>query len=187
FEVTEAIRNHIATSHIPLILLTAKASLENRLEGLRRGADAYLTKPFSPEELALRIKKLIELRKLLQQRYQDRDTPPEKNTEFEKEDGFISELKRYILDNISEPDLDVKTISRHFAISRIQLYRKLKALIDKPIADYVRSVRLEKALDLLNENRLNITEIAYEIGFSSVSNFSKAFKKAYGRSPSAIK
>ncbi len=187
FEVTEAIRGHIATSHIPLILLTAKASLESRLKGLERGADAYLTKPFSPEELALRIKKLIELRKLLQQRYQNRDRPPEENTEFEKEDGFISELKGYILDNISEPELHVDTISRHFAISRIQLYRKLRALINKPIGDYIRSIRLETALKLLKEEQLNITEIAYEIGFSSVSNFSKAFKKVYGKTPSEIK
>ena len=183
FELTEAIRTHLATSHIPLILLTAKASLESRLEGLERGADAYLTKPFSPQELTLRIKKLIELRKLLQERYQSREHPPEESPVFKKEDGFISELKNYILENLSEPGLGVENISKHFAMSRVQLYRKLKALIGTPVANYIRGIRLEEALRLLKKRELNVTEIAYETGFSP-SNFSKIFKKAYGKAPS---
>ncbi len=183
FEVTEAIRAHLATSHIPLILLTARASLESRLKGLERGADVYLTKPFSPQELTLRIKKLIELRKLMQQRYQSRQTPPEENLEFKKEDRFIGELKGYILENLSEPSLDVDTISRRFAMSRVQLYRKLHALIDMPVAHYIKSIRLEEAMRLLQQRELNVSEIAYETGFSP-SNFSKIFKKAYGKAPS---
>ncbi|MCB0374484.1 MAG: response regulator, partial [Sinomicrobium sp.] len=183
FEVTEAIRDHLATSHIPLILLTAKASLDSRLKGLERGADVYLTKPFSPQELTLRIRKLIELRKLIQHRYQNRETPPEENPGLKKEDGFIRELKDYILKNISEPALDVAIISQHFAMSRIQLYRKMNALIDMPVAHYIKSVRLEQAMQLLKQRQLNVTEIAYETGFSP-SNFSKIFKKAYGKAPS---
>ena len=183
FEVTRIIREHIATSHIPLILLTAKASLESRLEGLKRGADAYLTKPFSPQELVLRIKKLIELRQMLQQRYQNRETPPAENPVFEKEDGFIKELKNYILEHMSEPGLSVDHIARYFAMSRMQLHRKLKALINTPIGHYIRSVKMEKALEFLKEKQLNITEIAYETGFSP-SNFSKVFKKVYGKTPS---
>ena len=106
--------------------------------------------------------------------------------EFQKEDEFVGELKNYILDNISEPDLQVETISSHFAMSRIQLYRKLKALVNKPIADYVRSIRLEKAMELLKEQQLNISEVAYATGFSSPNRFSKAFKKAYGTPPSKL-
>ncbi|MEM9686965.1 MAG: ATP-binding protein, partial [Bacteroidota bacterium] len=148
FEVTHAIRGHVATSHIPLILLTAKASLESRLKGLERGADAYLTKPFSPEELVLRIQKLIELRQLLQQRYQNSEIP-EENTTFKKEDAFIGQLRDYILENISEPDLNGERISSHFAMSRMQLHRKLKTLTDTPTGDFIRSVRLQTALQLL--------------------------------------
>ena len=186
FEVTHAIRNHTATSHIPLILLTAKASLESRLKGLERGADAYLTKPFSPKELALRIKKLIALRKLLQQRYKDSKKPPEESAAFKKEDHFITELKTYIIDHITEPDLSVEGISRHFALSRTQLYRKFKAVINITVNDYIKSIRLEKALSLLKEQQLNVTEVAYASGFSSLSNFSRVFKKVYGKSPSEL-
>ena len=186
FEVTEAIRTHLATSHIPLILLTAKASLESRLKGLERGADAYLTKPFSPKELTLRIRKLIELRHLLRQRYQNGIPPSEKNTAFKKEDGFVFELRTYVTDNIAEPGFGVDSISKHFAISRAQLYRKLKALIDMSIGDYIKTIRLEMAMQLLREQKLNIAEIAYETGFSSPSNFSRAFKKHYGKSPSEL-
>lgn len=183
FEVTEAIRFNLATSHVPLILLTARASLESRLQGLERGADVYLTKPFSPQELALRIKKLIELRKLMRQRYTNQEHPPEDTPEFKKEGRFIGELKAHILENLSEPVLNVDTISRHFAMSRVQLYRKLHALMEIPVAQYIKSTRLEEALRLLKERELNVTEIAYKTGFSP-SNFSKIFKKAYGKAPS---
>ena len=183
FELTHAIRNHIVTSHIPLILLTAKASLKSRLKGLERGADAYLSKPFSPEELALRIKKLIELRRLLQRRYQKSQTPLA-DTQFQKEDAFITELNAYINAHITEPDLGAETVSEHFAVSRMQLYRKLKALTNTTISNYIQSVRLEKAMQLLKEKQLNMSEIAYATGFSSLSYFSRTFKKVYGKSPS---
>ena len=185
FEVTYVIRNHTATSHIPLILLTAKASLESRLKGLERGADAYLTKPFSPRELTLRIQKLIALRTLLQQRYQNYNTPQE-NPAFEKEDSFIRDFKNYINQHISESSLNVESISSHFAVSRMQLHRKLKALTNTNTSHYIRSIRLEKAMELLKKRELNITEIAYETGFSSIDHFSRSFKKAYGKSPSKI-
>ena len=184
FEVTRAIRSHLATSHIPLILLTAKASLESRLEGLKRGADAYLTKPFSPQELVLRIKKLIELRQLLQKRYQNQSAPPDYDETFQQEDRFVSELRDYITENISNPNLGSEAVTDYFAISRTQLYRKLKALANTTISDYIRSVRLHRAMQLLKEKELNVSEIAYETGFSSPEHFSKTFKKAYGKNPS---
>lgn len=184
FALTRAIRDHLATSHIPLILLTAKASLESRLKGLERGADAYLTKPFSPQELVIRIKKLIELRQLLQQRYQNQDELPDNNTTFQKEDRFISELRNYITENIGNPGLGSEAVTAHFAISRTQLYRKIKALANTTIGDYIRSVRLHRATQLLKEKQLNVSEVAYETGFSSPEHFSKAFKKTYGKSPS---
>lgn len=183
FEVAETIRNDIITSHIPLILLTAKASLESRLKGLQRGADAYLTKPFSPQELILRIQKLIDIRQLLQKRYEN-DIEPAKHETYQKEDEFIINLREYILQNIDSTNLNGDSIGKHFGVSRANLYRKLKALTNQSISEFVRSVRLKKAMELIQDGKLNVSEIAYSAGFSSLSNFSRSFKKAYGKTPS---
>lgn len=185
FEVVEAIRKHVGTSHIPIILLTAKASLESRLEGIARGADVYLTKPFSPKELALRIQKLIELRQLLQQRYQN-EVPTDENPTFQQEDTFVIELKNFVQENIEDVNLDVKRLSQHFGISRTQLYRKLDALVGKSVAQFIRMMRLEKAKELIVQGELNMTEITYATGFSSPSHFARTFKKVYGKAPSEI-
>jgi signal transduction histidine kinase/DNA-binding response OmpR family regulator/ligand-binding sensor domain-containing protein len=188
FEVTTEIRKNISTSHIPLILLTAKASLESRLEGLERGADAYLTKPFSPQELAVRIQKLIALRQLMQTRYQN-GIPEYQNgkEEFQKEDEFIIELRHYILDNIEETDLSGDRLGKHFGMSRVHLYRKLKALTNQSISEIVRATRLKKAVELLKEGEFNVSEITYQTGFSSVQHFSRTFKKEFGKSPSEFR
>lgn len=185
FEVVETIRKHVGTSHIPIILLTAKASLESRLEGIARGADVYLTKPFSPKELVLRIEKLIELRQLLRQRYQN-EAPSDANPTFQQEDTFISELRNFIQENIDDVNLDVKRLSQHFGISRTQLYRKLDALVGKSVAQFIRLIRLEKAKELLAQGELNVTEITYATGFSSPSHFARTFKKVYGKAPSEM-
>ena len=186
FALTQAIRGNTATSHIPLILLTAKASLESRLEGLKRGADAYLVKPFSPQELVLRIQKLIEIRRILRQRYQN-GLQAVNNDVYQQEDEFIANLREYILQNIKNPKLNSDHICRHFAISRSALFRKLKALTNRSISDFVRSIRLEVAFQLIQEDRLILSEIAYNTGFSSPSHFSRTFKKVYGKTPSEIK
>jgi len=183
FEVVQEIRGQLCTSHIPLILLTAKASLESRLQGLERGADAYLTKPFSPQELALQIRNLIAIRQLLRARYQS-GSAAEAEPGFQKEDAFMADLRAYITANIDEPNLNVEDLGRHFGISRTQFYRKLDALIARPIGDYIRSICLETAAQLLKERRLSIAEVAYATGFSSPSHFSRTFKKAYGKAPS---
>lgn len=190
FEVVESIREHLATSHIPLILLTAKSSLDSRLEGLRRGADAYLTKPFSPDELSLRIEKLIEIRQAMKARYltdsaESSSRPnPELDLVFDREDSFMYDLKRYIEENMTRPDLKVDTISSHLGISRTQLYRKLQSLSVDGIGDLIRKARCAKAKDLIAQKELTFTEIAYEVGFSSPSHFSRTFRKIYGYPPS---
>ncbi len=187
FEVTQTLRSNLSTSHIPIVLLTAKASLESRLEGLRRGADAYLSKPFSPDELLLRIQKLIELRQLIQLRYahQFDKHSQKKDAQYEREDAFVNELKAYILENINNT-LNGDIIGKQFGISRMQLHRKLKALTNQSISEFVKTVRLEKALDLLNEKELNISEISYTTGFSSPNHFSRVFKEKFGKTPSDI-
>lgn len=189
FEVVAAIRKHIATSHIPVVLLTAKTALESRLEGLRKGADAYLTKPFSPEELVAQIEQLIKIRQLLQQRYQSNGnniTPALETKIYKQEDKFITELKTYILENISETQLSVTSISEHFLISRTQLYRKVKALTNQNATNFITQIRLEYALELINKNELSVSEIAYRSGFSSPSYFTSVFKRVYGKTPSEM-
>ncbi len=190
FEVTQTIRANVATSHIPIILLTAKAALESRLEGLKRGADAYLTKPFSPEELSLRIQKLIEIRRLLQERYQidhSQNLPSAKlGKSFVDEDVFITRLRKFILEHLDNPRLNGDAIGSNFRMSRMQLHRKLKALTNQSTTEFIRTIRLEMAFTLLQQKELNVSEIAYQTGFSSLSHFTKKFKEKYQITPSKL-
>jgi len=185
FGLVQAIRNNMATSHIPLILLTAKASLESRMEGFERGADAFMSKPFSPDELNLRVRKLIEIRIMLQARYQN-GLSSETLKGFQKEDEFIDKVRTYIIENIASTSLTSEFISRQFGMSRMQLHRKIKALIQCTPAEYVRSIRLETAMQLLQKGDLNISQIAYQTGFSSPAHFGRSFKKVYGKTPSEV-
>lgn len=186
YQLTQAIRTNLSTSHIPIVLLTAKASLESRLEGFQRGADAYLNKPFSVEELKLRVAKLIEIRQLLQLRYSSETyiRPESSNNTFAKEDAFVNELKIFITENLTKGTMNGETLGRHFGMSRMQLHRKLKALTNQTTSEFVNNIRLEKALHLLQENQYNISEVAYQSGFSSPKYFSKVFKDKFGKSPS---
>lgn len=190
FEVVTAIRKNLATSHIPIILLTAKAALDSRLEGLNRGADAYMTKPFSPKELMIRIEQLIKLRQIIQQRYQNKTEETQNEdtcTTYQQEDDFIIELKTYILKNIAEPTLSVTSIGEHFLMSRTQLYRKVKALTNESVNNFIVKIRLETALKLIKTKKYSLSEIAYDTGFSSPSYFSRIFKRTYGKSPSEVR
>ncbi len=185
YEVVRALRESAATSHIPVILLTARASLESRLRGWRQGADAYLTKPFSPRELAMRIRRLIEIRQLLQQRYQNGELSD--NASHPQEDEFITNIRSYVLENLEEINLNGDVVGKHLGMSRMHLHRKLKALTGQSVTELIRSVRLNRATELLREGKLNISEITYKTGFSSISQFSKTFKKVYGKAPSKMK
>jgi len=188
FEVVQIIRNQLATSHIPIILLTAKASIESKLEGLRRGADAYLTKPFIAAELILRIEKLIELRQLLQKRYQYSSFAKitQHPITYKEEDVFISRLYKFIVANIDNTNLNGDLIGENFKISRMQLHRKIKALTNQSTNAFIETVRLETAYSLLQQKELNISEIAFQTGFSSPTHFGKKFKKKYQMTPSEV-
>jgi signal transduction histidine kinase/AraC-like DNA-binding protein len=187
FEVVKTLRAHVATSHIPIILLTAKASFESRMEGLRRGADAYMTKPFSPAELVLHIDQLIALRQMLRARYSQAHLAETKEALFVEEDRFILQLRAYVQANLTEPDLNGDRIGDHFAMSRMQLHRKLRALANTSISDFVRLQRLAAAQQLLAKGELNVSEVAYETGFTSPSHFSRVFKQEFGKAPSELR
>ena len=188
FEVCYALKNDIRTSHIPVILLTAKADVASKLTGLRRGADAYLTKPFNEEELLLRIENLLELRKQLQQRYTSTDQTfqeklVESNEELKLEDTFIHHFRSFVMENLDNYDLDVEMLCREMGMSRSALHNKLKALTDMSTTEFVRFIRLSKACDWLTSTELNISEIAYKTGFQNPPYFTRVFGDLYGMSP----
>lgn len=189
FEVTQTLKQDTKTSHIPIILLTAKATHQNKLKGLKFGADAYLMKPFDKEELSIRLEKLVELRNRLQQYYASGDF-------LEKEDKakidnpesiFLKEMYQIINMHLMENDFSVPQMAQAMNMSQVQVYRKLKALTGKTPTQYIRAIRMEKAMTLLKTTTLNISEIAYDLGFSDPNYFSRTFQQVYGRTPSSVR
>ena len=189
FEVTQTLKQDKKTSHIPIVLLTAKATQQNKLMGLKYGADAYLMKPFDKEELLIRLEKLVELRNQLQQYYASSDfLKKESRTEIANSESiFLKELHQAINEHLSENDFSVPQIAQGMNMSQIQVYRKLKALTGKTPTQYIRAIRMEKAMDLLRNTHLNISEIAYDLGFSDPNYFSRTFQQVFGQTPSSIR
>ncbi|TAJ12075.1 response regulator [Marinilabiliaceae bacterium JC017] len=185
FEMLSQLKNDIRTSHIPFILLTAKADVQSRLEGLEKGADAYLTKPFNREELLIRLNKLIELRHTLKERYTTlTPIPPTDNKALQREDSFMEQVRTIMEQHMGDEAFGIDQICSETAMSRAQLYRKFKALSDKTVGEYLRSLRLKKAQELLKKTDLNITQVAFEVGFKNLSHFSHAFLEEFGYNPS---
>ncbi len=185
YEVCDTLKNDERTSHIPIVLLTAKAEESDRIEGLKKGADAYLMKPFNKEELFVRLEKLLELRRALQQRYSGAESAV--STEPTLEDIFLQKLRDAVLENIDDPSLNVEQLSRAVLLSPSQLYRKLAALTGEPPNTFIRKIRLHRAMDMLKTTELNISEIAYDLGFNDPNYFSRAFSKEFGEPPSAYR
>ncbi|MDQ1350897.1 MAG: Response regulator [Acidobacteriota bacterium] len=185
FELCRVLKNRIDTSHIPIILLTAKAGEEDVLEGLETGADDYVTKPFSTRILSARIKNLIELRRHLQQ-VLDRDMMqhPVKIPVSKIDKEFIARLKEVIKKNISDPDFNIEQLCEKMAMSQPTLYRKIQALSGESPTDFIRSYRLKRGARLLEEKFGSVLEVAFEVGFSSAAYFTKCFKKKYNCLPS---
>ncbi len=193
FEVTGTLRSTVPTSHIPIILLTAKSALESRLEGFQSGADVYLTKPFSPKELSLRIQKLIEIRELIRNSVHSitvvNNPKPiinETITSYQKENHFAQQVRAIIDKHIIETGLNGEFIGEQIGMSRMQVHRKLKALMNQSASELIRTIRLEKAYELLQTQNYNSSEVAYQTGFNTLSYFSKIFKEKYGYSPSDL-
>jgi len=191
FEVLETLKNDARTSHIPIVLLTAKADVQSRLTGLRRGADAYLSKPFNQEELLVTIENLLELRRKLQQKYGQLDI---QKIEFEEtgqasdpEDIFLQKFRTLVEANLSDTDYEMVHLERALAMSRSQIYRKVKALTGKSPSLFIRSIRLHHGRHLLLTTTLTVSEIAYEVGYSALNNFSDAFVEEFGERPMKVR
>ncbi|MEL1245027.1 ATP-binding protein [Flavobacterium sp. DGU11] len=184
-ELLKEIRSDEFTSHLPVILFSAKASLESRLEGLGYGADAYISKPFSPDELKLTVRNLFTTIQRNRENYQASIRSPKTFEERIKSDNaYVNKVIGSIIVNIDNPEYSVNELSDDMAVSRSQLHRKLVALTGFSTTNFIRMVRLEKAKDLLLNNDGNVSEIAYKCGFSSQSYFTKSFTEHFGKSPS---
>lgn len=183
-ECCKRLKNDGITSHIPIILLTAKTLDEYRIEGYMYGVDAYLTKPFSGMVLKARIKNLIENRKLMKIAFGN-DAREEVHEEVIQsiEDKFVEKFRAIIQNNLGNSELSVETISKEMGISRAQLYRKIKTMTGISPNDIIREARLKRADRLLETTDKSISEIAYEVGFSSPSYFTKCYREFFGRTP----
>jgi signal transduction histidine kinase/ligand-binding sensor domain-containing protein/DNA-binding response OmpR family regulator len=188
FQLCRHIKTDEKTCHIPVILLTAKVDLENKIEGLECGADSYLTKPFSAKELRIRVQNLIQQRRELRKHFSSATVirPAEVST-TPIDQMFLERILKEIEIRISDEHFSVEKLADHVGMSVSQLNRKLNALIDQPAGQLIRSQRLQRAADLLKQNAGNVAEICYQVGFSDQANFSRAFKKQFGVSPSAYR
>lgn len=184
-ELCDAIRGDQKTSHIPLILLTAKANIESRLEGLQSGADDYLTKPFDAEELLVRVKNLVEQRRKLRMHYGKTITLQPADISITPQDEiFLNKAFEIVEENISNGAFTVEQFQKEVGMSRMQLHRKLKALTDCSASEFIRTQRLKRSAQLLQLKAMNISEVAYASGFNNLSYFAKCFKEQFDISPS---
>ncbi|MEM9834233.1 MAG: tetratricopeptide repeat protein [Bacteroidota bacterium] len=189
FAVCATLKQDERTSHIPIVLLTAKADVDSRIAGLKRGADAYLAKPFHQEELFARLEQLHQLRRQLQARYASLEVQPLGSTdeaEVHFEDAFMAKLRREIEENLDNSDFGITALCTAMGMSRSQLHLKIKALTDRSTSHFIRGIRLQRAKALLEQSDLNISEVAYEVGFQDPAYFSRTFTQEFGVSPTSF-
>lgn len=188
-KLTEILKNDIRTSHIPIIILTAKGSMEQQIAGLKINVDAYIVKPFNIHYLEETIRNLTKNREILRDHYTSElpNDSTRNNTSKKIDRKFISEFTSIVESNISNENFGVDDICKEIGISRVQLYRKVKALLGLNINDYILSVRMQRAKHLLLSEDLSISEISFKVGFSSQAYFSTVFKSKFGTTPKAFK
>ncbi|MFT7452813.1 MAG: signal transduction histidine kinase/CheY-like chemotaxis protein/AraC-like DNA-binding protein, partial [Patescibacteria group bacterium] len=193
FELTETLKEDHRTSHIPIILLTAKATEADKVQGLKKGADAYLMKPFNKEELMIRLERLLALRKALQDRLAPSSMVTEEvaekalGQELTIEERFLQKLRTTVINHLADPNFTIDELAAAVGLGKSQLSRKLKALTNETPTTFIRNIRLTKGMQLLKSSDLNVAEIAYKAGFRDPNYFSRAFHKLFGKSPTAYR
>lgn len=188
-EFTKQLKTNTATSHIPVIMLTAKNLEEHRAEGYEHEADSYITKPFHSKVLLARIENLLRQRQLLKNLYQGAQEAEKEISESHLEDRdkqFLKQLQAIIQKNLSDSEFGVEDMGQQIGLSRVQLYRKVKAMTGSSVVDLLRKARLAKARRLLETRSMSVSEVAYEVGFSAPSYFTKCFKEEYGMLPGDV-
>lgn len=184
-EFCRNLKNDERTSHIPVIMLTAKVAVAQQIEGLESGADIYLTKPFSVVVLQTYIANLLKSKEILRQHYSQKIFLEPSNVEVGTVDKkFMERLMKIVEDNLSNSEFSIPDLSRELGMSKAVLYKKFSALVKIPIAEFIKTLRFKKAAMLLLNDGFNISEVAWEVGFNDRKYFSKEFKKFYGKSPS---
>lgn len=188
-ELTDLIKQNAETSHIPVVLLTAKSAVESRLQALKNGADDYITKPFSPILLEARIENIIEQRKRLQERYRKHllDLEPTKVEMASQDEVFLAKLLDFMERNIDNSELTVEDMVSEMAYGRTVFFNKLKGLTGLAPIEFIRELRIKRAAQLLKSGEYNVSQITYMVGMSDSRYFSKCFKKVYGVTPSEYK
>jgi len=178
------LKSDARTSHIPVILLTARTPLIFKIEGLETGADDYITKPFNLNILEARIWNLLESRQMLRERYRKDITLQPTNVAITSPDEkFLAKVMSFIENNISESSLSVEELGKEVGMSRVTLYRKIKALTNQTAIEFIRSIRLKRAAQLLEQNKLHVSEVAYMVGFIDIDYFRRCFKDQFGHTP----
>jgi signal transduction histidine kinase/ligand-binding sensor domain-containing protein/CheY-like chemotaxis protein/AraC-like DNA-binding protein len=184
-ELCREVKSNLKTSHIPVILLTAKAMVDDQIAGVASGADVYITKPFSIRFLIAHVNQIIESRQKLYSRFsQDVYLLPARVATTEIDKAFLQKAIDLIMTNIQDPQLGVDSIADLFNLSRMQAYRKIKGLTGKSVVEFIRMVRIKQALKLMDTHQYTLSQIAAETGFNSSSYFTKVFKDEYGKTPS---
>jgi len=191
FEVLQILKKDQRTSHIPIVLLTAKATVSDKIVGLQYGADDYIMKPFDKKELLARVENLIESRQQLHDLFQKRLSPSNDllniEPQFAPEAEFIEHLTQIVIDHIDNPDFSKHELAKSVLLAPSQLHRKLKALTNKTSLQFIRSIRMEKALSLLQNTDQTIAEIAYKVGYNDPNYFSRVFQQEYKKAPSLLR
>jgi YesN/AraC family two-component response regulator len=185
-ELVDVVKNTLRFSHIPIILLTAVTDYNTQLESLHQGADGYITKPFSMQILRATIFNTLKNREIIYERFSTLPyTGPENNT-GSQDDVFMKHLYDYVMENISNQDFSVLDLADKMNTSRSTLFRKIRANTGMNINEYIRVCRLKKAAELLSTQKYQIKEVAYMVGFTTVSYFTKSFQKQFNISPSSL-
>ena len=182
-EFLTELRKDDSLSHTPVIVLTAKHTFDDKIEGYESGADHYLTKPFEHKELLLVLENLLSRRELMTKKIL---SSPDQVFATSKDEKFLAELRGFIMDNIQDENLDLDIIADNLSYSRSSVQKKVKAITGKSISQFVREFRLEFAMQLIKSNAANVKEIAFQSGFHSHAYFSKCFREVYGKTPKEV-
>ena len=183
YEVLKILKTDEKTLHIPIIMLTVKSGLDSRIEGLQKGADAYISKPFSNTELLVQVENLLANRIKLQHYYQQNLIDEQTNSNLIEEDPFVVRAKEILLENISDEGFRIPQLTRAMGVSRTQLHNKLKAITGQSTSHFINTIRLKKGREMLLQSDLTISEIAYEVGFRDPNYFSGLYKDFFSQTP----
>jgi len=185
YELCEKIKKNEKTSHIPVLLLTVHSQLDQKIKGIQIGADDYLAKPFEVEELKARVNNLLESRRKMREYFvRQLLLEPKDVSVLSLDEKFLLRAKQVVENRLSDWNLNADALSQELGISRTQLYRKLRSLTGQTVHEFIRTIRIKRAAQLLEKQKMKISEIAYTVGFNDLNYFSRCFRKQFGKSPS---